>query len=71
MAGNSLATFRTLSMVCWTAFPTDFREIVGVPVVSFFLGEGHGNLRPGKVVSLPDPFGVVALTVLGVVAVVG
>ena len=25
MAGNSSATFRTLSMVCWTAFPTDFR----------------------------------------------
>ncbi len=24
MAGNSSATFRTLSTVCWTAFPTDF-----------------------------------------------
>ncbi len=25
MARNSSATFRTLSTVCWTAFPTDFR----------------------------------------------
>jgi hypothetical protein len=25
MTGNSSATFRTLSMVCWTALPTDFR----------------------------------------------
>ncbi len=25
MAGNLSVTFRTLSTVCWTAFPTDFR----------------------------------------------